>query len=61
MPTWPTKEGRTTITLELRTELVEHLDAQAEYLGQSRAAYVRGLVMKDMERQGPGKAAKERR
>jgi len=55
MPTWPTKEGRTTITLELRTELVEHLDAQAEYLGQSRAAYVRGLVMRDMERQGPGK------
>jgi hypothetical protein len=60
MPTWPTKEGRTTITLELRTELVEHLDAQAEYLGQSRAAYVRGLVMKDMGRQGPGKAAKQR-
>jgi predicted DNA-binding protein len=58
MPTWPTKEGRTTITLELRTELVEHLDAQAEYLGQSRAAYVRGLVMKDMERQGPTKAKK---
>jgi predicted DNA-binding protein len=58
MPTWPTKEGRTTITLELRTELVEHLDAQAEYLGQSRAAYVRGLVMKDMERQGPGRAKK---
>jgi predicted DNA-binding protein len=57
MPTWPTKEGRTTITLELRTELVEHLDAQAEYLGQSRAAYVRGLVMKDMERQGPGRAS----
>jgi predicted DNA-binding protein len=58
MPTWPTKEGRTTITLELRTELVEHLDAQAEYLGQSRAAYVRGLVMRDMERQGPGRAKK---
>ncbi|WP_396274873.1 hypothetical protein [Hyphomonas sp.] len=60
MPTWPTKEGRTTITLELRTELVEHLDAQAEYLGQSRAAYVRGLVMRDMERQGPGRATNQR-
>jgi predicted DNA-binding protein len=60
MPTWPTKEGRTTITLELRTELVEHLDAQAEYLGQSRAAYVRGLVMRDMERQGPGRAGNQR-
>jgi hypothetical protein len=41
------------MTIELRADLVEHLDAQAEYLGCSRAAYLRGLVVKDMERQGP--------
>jgi hypothetical protein len=38
--------------------LVAHLDAQAEYVGCSRAAYLRGLVVKDMERQGPAPAAK---
>ena len=57
MPSWPAKEGQTAITLELRTDLVEHLDAQARYLGQSRAAYLRGLVIKDMDRQGPGLVA----
>ena len=57
MPSWPTKEGRTTVTLELKTQMVQHLDAMAEYLGCSRAAYVRGLVIKDMERQGPGRAS----
>jgi hypothetical protein len=55
MPGWPSREGRTAITLELKTELVEHLDAQASYLGCSRAAYIRGLVIRDMERQGPGR------
>jgi predicted DNA-binding protein len=57
MPSWPAKEGRTAITLELKTELVQHLDSMSAYLGQSRAAYIRGLVIKDMERQGPGRAA----
>jgi hypothetical protein len=57
MPKGPAKQGQTNITLELRTDLVEHLDAQARYLGQSRAAYLRGLVIKDMDRQGPGRMA----
>ena len=57
MPSWPAKEGQTAITLELRTDLVEHLDTQARYLGQSRAAYLRGLVIKDMDRQGPSRMA----
>ena len=57
MPGWPSREGRTAITLELKTELVNHLDAQASYLGCSRAAYIRGLVIRDMERQGPGRSA----
>jgi predicted DNA-binding protein len=45
------------MTIELRAELVEHLDAQAEYNGCSRAAYLRMLVVKDIERQGPGRVA----
>jgi hypothetical protein len=53
MPSWPAKEGRTTITLELKVELVEHLDAQADLYGCSRAAYIRQLVVKDIQRQGP--------
>ena len=57
MPTWPVPEDHRCITVELRNDLVEHLDAQASYLGQSRAAYLRGLVIRDMERQGPGRAA----
>jgi hypothetical protein len=52
MPTWPTKEGSTTITLEMKLELVQYLDAQADLYGMSRAAYVRRLVVKDMQRQG---------
>jgi len=57
MPGWPTAEGKRCVTIELRIELVKHLDTQARYLGQSRAAYLRGLVIEDMERQGPGRVA----
>jgi hypothetical protein len=57
MPTWPSPEGRSAITLELRTDLLIHLDTQASYMGCSRAAYIRGLVIRDMERQGPGRAS----
>jgi hypothetical protein len=57
MPKGPAKQGQANITLELRIDLVEHLDTQARYLGQSRAAYIRGLVIKDMKRQGPGPMA----
>ena len=57
MPAWPAKEGTRTMTVELRSDLVEHLDAQAEYYGMSRAAYLRTLVIRDMERQGPAPTA----
>lgn len=53
MPTWPIPEGRRSITLELPTEHVAHLDTQAEYEGCSRAAYLRQLIRRDIERQGP--------
>ena len=53
MPGWPTAEGKKCLTLELRAELVEHLDSQAQYEGCSRAAYLRQLIVRDIERQGP--------
>jgi predicted DNA-binding protein len=55
MPTWPTPEGRKTITIEVPNDLLDRIDAQAQYLGCSRAAYVRQLMVRDIERQGPGK------
>jgi hypothetical protein len=54
MPGWPTAEGRRCITIELDIAHIQHLDAQASYYGRSRAAYLRGLIVRDMERQGPG-------
>jgi hypothetical protein len=56
MPRYPSPAGLTAISLELRTELVDHLDRQAEYLGMSRAAYLRQLIVKDSEREGPAPA-----
>lgn len=53
MPGWPTAEGRRCITVELAAEMVQHCDDQADYLGCSRAAYLRQLIVRDMERQGP--------
>jgi len=55
MPTWPTPEGRRTITIEVPNDLLDRIDAQAQYLGCSRAAYIRALMVRDLERQGPGK------
>jgi predicted transcriptional regulator len=55
MPTWPTPEGRRSITLELSSDLVDHLDREADYLGCSRAAYIRQLIVRDTERQGAGR------
>ena len=51
-PTWPTAEGRRCITIELSGEHVEHLDAQADYYGCSRVAYLRRLIVDDIRRQG---------
>jgi hypothetical protein len=53
MPTWPLPPGRRTVTLELPAEHVQHLDDQASYIGCSRAAYLRQLIRRDMDRQGP--------
>jgi len=57
MAPWEAREGHKMITTELRADLVEHLDIQARYYGMSRAAYLRNLVIRDMERQGPAPAA----
>jgi hypothetical protein len=57
MPGWPTAEGKRCVTIELATEHVSHLDIQAEYEGCSRAAYIRRLIVRDIERQGPGRVA----
>ena len=57
MPGWPIPVGRRCITIELATEQVDHLDSQAEYEGCSRAAYLRRLIVRDIERQGPGRTA----
>jgi negative regulator of replication initiation len=57
MPTWPLPPGRKTLTLELDEAFVQHLDAQAQYIGCSRAAYLRQLIRKDMDRQGTAPAA----
>jgi hypothetical protein len=53
MPTWPLPPRRRTVTLELPVEHVQHLDEQAQYIGCSRAAYLRRLIRRDMDRQGP--------
>lgn len=58
MPGWPTPEGKRCITIELATEHVEHLDCQAEYEGCSRVAYLRRLIVRDIERQGPSRMTK---
>lgn len=56
MPSWPVPEGRRTITIDLPASHVEHLDAQAHYEGCSRVAYIRQLIRRDIERQGPTRA-----
>jgi len=58
MPKWPSSDGKRQITVEVLAKHVEHLDAQAAYRGMTRAAYVRGLVVDDIVRQGPGRMPK---
>ena len=53
MPGWPIPPGRKCVTIELAIEHVQHLDTQATYYGCSRAAYIRQLIVRDVERQGP--------
>ena len=56
MPAWPTPPGRKCITVELPTEQVDHLDREADYLGCTRVAYLRQLILRDMGRLAPSKA-----
>jgi predicted DNA-binding protein len=56
MPSWPIPPGRRCITIELPAEHVQHLDDQARYLGCTRAAYLRQLIVRDLERQAPAPA-----
>ena len=56
MPTWPVPEGKRCITIELDEAFVSHLDGQASYYGTTRAAFLRLLIRKDMDRLAPSKA-----
>ena len=49
MSPYEASECKTVITIELRINLVQHLDARASYLDCSRSAYLRRLVIEDME------------
>jgi hypothetical protein len=53
MPTWPTPPGRRSITIELPEDQIQHLDAQAAYVGCSRAAHFRRLIVDDRSRPTP--------
>ena len=53
MPGWPIPPGRKCVTIELAIEHVQHLDEMSKYYGCSRAAYIRQLIVRDVERQGP--------
>jgi predicted DNA-binding protein len=56
MPGWPIAPGRKCVTIELSVEHVQHLDEMSAYYGMSRAAYLRTLIVRDVERQGPAVA-----
>jgi hypothetical protein len=60
MPAWPTPPGRKCITVELPTEQVDHLDREADYLGCTRVAYLRQLILRDMGRLAQSKAPPRR-
>ena len=55
MPGWPVDQDKRLINVALAAEHVAHLDSRAEYEGCTRAAYLRGLIVRDIERQGPGR------
>ena len=50
------RSDQTNINVRIPRAHVAHLDAEATYHGMSRAAYLRGLIVRDIERQGPAKA-----
>lgn len=50
MPTWPPAPGRRTITIQLQPDQIQHLDDQAAYIGCTRAATCRRLIVQDRDR-----------
>lgn len=52
MPTWPLKDGRRHVTLDLAVQHVDHLDREAQLIGLTRAGYIRQLIHNDIIRQG---------
>ena len=52
MTRWPAKDGMKNMTIQLRSDLADHLDRRAEYLGMSRTSYLRQLVIQE-RRRGP--------
>jgi hypothetical protein len=55
MAGWQRPENHRLATFDLTQEQVQHLDDMARYLGSSRVAYLRQIIVRDMERQGPGR------
>jgi len=51
MGSWPPVPGRRAINLDLADRLIEHADRMAAYFGMSRTAYIRQLIVHDIERQ----------
>ena len=56
MPGWPVDQDKRIINVALAAEHVVYLDSRAEYEGCTRAAYLRGLIVRDIERQSQNAA-----
>lgn len=57
MSSWPDPTNRRTISLQLDMAHLEYVDARARYRGCTRAAYIRQLIVDDMESQQAQQAA----
>jgi hypothetical protein len=53
MATYPAPAGRRNLYVQLPAPLVAHLDAQADYQGCSRNAYIRRLAVADRDAAKP--------
>jgi len=49
------------MTIDLPAEQVEHLDAEADLRGLTRAGYLRQLIFDDMRRQGRSRRQEARK
>ena len=57
MAGWQRPDNHRLATFDLTEDQVQHLDDMARYLGSSRVAYLRQIIVRDMERPGPGRAS----